>query len=65
MAAYLIARITVDDMEQYQKYMAVSPGCIERYGGKTLRGLTVSLMGRTARGSGFCLRAACAYNVTG
>ncbi len=34
MAAYLIARITVDDMEQYQKYMAVSPGCIERYGGK-------------------------------
>lgn len=34
MAAYLIARVTVNDMEQYKKYMAVSPGCIERYGGK-------------------------------
>ena len=34
MAAYLIARIDVHDMEQYKKYMAVSPGCIERYGGK-------------------------------
>lgn len=33
MAAYLIARVSVKDMEQYQKYMAVSPGCIERYGG--------------------------------
>ncbi|MEM7133605.1 MAG: DUF1330 domain-containing protein [Chloroflexota bacterium] len=34
MAAYLIARVTVNDMEQYKKYMAVSPSCIERYGGK-------------------------------
>lgn len=34
MAAYLIARVTVHDMDQYKKYMAVSPGCIEEYGGK-------------------------------
>ena len=34
MAAYLIARITVTDVDQYKNYMAVSPGCIARYGGK-------------------------------
>ena len=34
MTAYLIARVDVTDMDQYKKYMALSPGIIEKYGGK-------------------------------
>lgn len=47
MAAYLIARISVTDVEQYKKYMAVSPGCIEKYGGKFIArgGETITLEG--------------------
>ncbi|MGB1249133.1 MAG: DUF1330 domain-containing protein [Candidatus Promineifilaceae bacterium] len=36
MSAYLIALIDVNDMEQYRKYMALSPGIIAKYGGKFL-----------------------------
>lgn len=34
MTAYLIARITVHDMEQYKNYTAVSPAAIEAFGGR-------------------------------
>jgi uncharacterized protein (DUF1330 family) len=34
MAAYIIARINVTDMEQYKKYTAVTPGVIEQFGGR-------------------------------
>ena len=34
MAAYLIARVTVTDMEQYQAYMKLTPAIIEKFGGK-------------------------------
>lgn len=33
---YLIARVRVDDMEQYKKYMAVSPDAIGAFGGQFL-----------------------------
>lgn len=33
---YLIARVRVDDMEQYKKYMAVSPDAIGAFGGEFL-----------------------------
>lgn len=36
MTAYLIARINVTDMEQYKNYMKLSPGIIQKYGGKFL-----------------------------
>ena len=34
MTAYLIAKINVTDMEQYKKYMAVSPNLIKKFGGR-------------------------------
>ena len=34
MPAYMIARINVNDMEQYQQYIKLSPATIEKYGGK-------------------------------
>ena len=34
MTAYLIAKINVTDMEQYKKYMAVSPDLIKKFGGR-------------------------------
>jgi uncharacterized protein (DUF1330 family) len=34
MTAYAIVRVTVTDPEQYQKYMALSPGAIEANGGR-------------------------------
>ena len=47
MPAYMIARINVTDPEQYKKYMAVTPGIIEKFGGKFVvrGGETVSLEG--------------------
>ena len=36
MAAYLIARITVTDPEQYEKYKADAPAAIAAYGGRYL-----------------------------
>lgn len=36
MSAYLIALIDVNDMEQYKKYMALSPGIIAQHGGRFL-----------------------------
>ena len=34
MSAYLIAKVNVTNMEQYQKYIAVTPGIIEKFGGR-------------------------------
>ncbi len=34
MTAYIIAKINVTDMEQYKKYTAVTPGIIEKFGGR-------------------------------
>jgi uncharacterized protein (DUF1330 family) len=34
MTAYLIARIHVTDMEQYQNYIKLTPAIVEQYGGK-------------------------------
>ncbi|MEM7542884.1 MAG: DUF1330 domain-containing protein [Pseudomonadota bacterium] len=36
MAAYLIAMVEITDPDQYSKYIAVSPGVLEQYGGKFL-----------------------------
>jgi uncharacterized protein (DUF1330 family) len=32
--AYMIARVKVTDPEQYKKYIAVTPGIIEKFGGR-------------------------------
>jgi uncharacterized protein (DUF1330 family) len=34
MTAYLIARIHVTDMDQYQNYIKLTPAIVEQYGGK-------------------------------
>ncbi len=34
MSAYVIAKVNVTNMEQYQEYMKVSPAVIEKFGGK-------------------------------
>jgi uncharacterized protein (DUF1330 family) len=34
MAAYLIVRVEVTDLNKYKEYLAVAPGVIEKYGGK-------------------------------
>ena len=34
MAAYLIVRMNVTDMEQYREYMKLTPAIIEKFGGK-------------------------------
>ena len=33
---YIIARVRIDDLEQYQKYMAVSPDALGAFDGKFL-----------------------------
>ena len=47
MTAYIIARINVTDMEQYKKYLGVTPGTIEKYDGRFIArgGETVTLEG--------------------
>lgn len=47
MAAYLIVRVNVTDMEQYKEYMKLSPGIIEQFGGKFIvrGGETITLEG--------------------
>jgi len=34
MTAYLVVKVDVTDMEQYKKYMAVSPDVIKKFGGR-------------------------------
>ena len=34
MPAYIVARVSVHDMKQYKKYMALTPAAIEAFGGK-------------------------------
>ena len=34
MPAYLIVRVSVTDMAQYQKYMKLTPAIVEKYGGR-------------------------------
>lgn len=34
MAAYLIAEVRITDPERYKDYQAVTPGTIEKYGGR-------------------------------
>lgn len=34
MTAYIIARIDITDMDQYQQYMKVTPGVVEQFGGR-------------------------------
>lgn len=34
MPAYLLARVNVTDMAQYQEYMKLTPAIIEKYGGE-------------------------------
>jgi uncharacterized protein (DUF1330 family) len=36
MPAYLIARVSITDPEQYRKYLEAVPAIIEQYGGKVL-----------------------------
>ena len=47
MAAYVIVRVEVSDMEQYKKYIAMTPATIAKYGGRFIArgGETVSLEG--------------------
>ncbi|TVT79799.1 DUF1330 domain-containing protein [Acinetobacter colistiniresistens] len=48
MAAYWIAHITVDDMQQYQQYMQLAPAAFQKYGAKFLArgGDSVNLEGQ-------------------
>ena len=34
MTAYILVRVNVTDMQQYQEYMKLTPATIEQYGGK-------------------------------
>jgi uncharacterized protein (DUF1330 family) len=47
MAAYMIARINVTDMDRYNQYIKVTPGIIAKYGGRFIvrGGETVTLEG--------------------
>ena len=47
MAAYLIVRVNVTNMDQYKEYMKLSPGIIEQFGGKFIArgGETITLEG--------------------
>ena len=54
MPAYVIAEVSINDPEQYKKYTAVTPGIIEKYGGKfvvrggdvqTLEGVSTQIRG--------------------
>ena len=53
MVAYMIARVNVTDMTQYQEYMKLTPAIVEAYGGKFIaRGgdvLTLEGQGETRR----------------
>ncbi len=53
MAAYIIVRVHITDMEQYKEYTKLTPGVIARYGGRFVvrGGETVTLEGpeETAR----------------
>lgn len=47
MAAYMIARINVNDWDKYNEYMKVTPGIIAKFGGRFIvrGGETVTLEG--------------------
>ena len=47
MTAYILARINVTDMDQYKKYIALTPGIIAKFGGKFISrgGETITLEG--------------------
>lgn len=47
MSAYFIARVNIIDPEKYREYTKVTPGVIEKYGGKFVvrAGKTVTLDG--------------------
>jgi uncharacterized protein (DUF1330 family) len=47
MAAYMIARVNVNDWDQYNEYMKVTPGIIAKYDGRFIvrGGETVTLEG--------------------
>jgi len=47
MTAYIIAKINVTDMEQYKKYIEVTPGIINKFGGRFIArgGETIMLEG--------------------
>ena len=51
MAAYMIARVSVTDWDKYKEYMKLSPGIIEKFGGKFIvrGGQTVTLEGPTEK----------------
>ena len=36
MPAYVIARVDITDRQQYQKYTAVTPSAIRKYGGRVI-----------------------------
>lgn len=36
MPAYVIARVSITDPEQYRKYLEATPSIIEQYGGKAI-----------------------------
>ncbi len=45
MTAYLIARVDVKDMTQYKEYTKLTPGIIEKFGGKFIsRGSDIVLL---------------------
>ena len=52
MPAYLIAKVNVTDMEQYKEYMKVTPGIIEKFGGRFIArgGEMVTLEGAAEAG---------------
>ena len=52
MTAYVIARVTVTDPEQYAEYTKRTPAVIERFGGRFLArgGRTVTIEGPEAEG---------------
>ena len=47
MAGYVIVRVEVTDMEQYKKYIALTPASIAKFGGRFIArgGETISLEG--------------------
>ena len=47
MAAYMIARVNVNDWDKYNQYIKVTPGIIAKYGGRFIvrGGETVTLEG--------------------
>jgi uncharacterized protein (DUF1330 family) len=51
MPAYMIARVSVTDWDKYKQYMKLSPGIIEKFGGKFIvrGGQTVTLEGPTEK----------------